>query len=103
MVALVQWVCGQLRSPAHVERSVPSAVSALSVLLTVRDVRPLVTRSGGVELLAPLLRSCTGPHNMQLHYEATLCVWLLTFHPPALAAMAQSGAVSGLVEAGGSY
>jgi hypothetical protein len=97
-VQLVHWLCRQLRAPAHAERAVPSVVSALSTLLAVRDVRPLVLRSGGVALLAPLLRSCTGPHNMQLHYEATLCVWLLTFHPPALAAMARSGAVMGLME-----
>ena len=97
-VQLVQWLCGQLRSPSHAERSVPSAVSALASLLAVRDVRPLVVRAGGVALLSPLLRSCSGPHNIQLHYEATLCVWLLTFHPPALAAMARTGAVTGLME-----
>ena len=31
-------------------------------------------------------------------YEATLCVWLLTFHPPALVAMARGGTVGGLME-----
>lgn len=96
--ALVQWLCGQLRTPSDAERSVPSAVSALSSLLTVREVRPLVARMGGVSLLAPLLRSCTGPHNIQELYEATLCMWLLTFCPPAVAAMARSGAVAGLME-----
>ena len=55
IVQLVQWCCARLRSPSHPRRAVPSAVSALAALLGVRDVRPLVTHSGGVELLAPLL------------------------------------------------
>ena len=55
IVQLVQWCCAQLSSPSHPTRAVPSVVSALAALLSVRDVRPLVTHSGGVELLAPLL------------------------------------------------
>lgn len=57
LVQLVQWCCAQLRKPSHPKRAVPSVVSALAALLGVRDVRPLVTHSGGVELLAPLLFS----------------------------------------------
>ena len=57
LVQLVQWCCAQLRKPSHPRRAVPSVVSALAALLGVRDVRPLVTHSGGVELLAPLLFS----------------------------------------------
>lgn len=98
IVQLTQWLCGQLRQPSHPERAVPSAVSALATLLGVRDARPLVTHSGGVALLTPLLRGAAGPHNMQMLYEAALCVWLLTFHPPALTAMARGGTVGGLME-----
>ena len=121
IVQLVQWCCAQLRSPSHPRRAVPSAVSALAALLGVRDVRPLVTHSGGVELLAPLLfassvRSSTlqmassaqeergsshspGPRrDVQLLYETSLCLWFLTFHPPALAAMRRGAFAEGLMD-----
>ena len=121
LVQLVQWCCAQLRSPSHPRRAVPSAVSALAALLGVRDVRPLVTHSGGVELLAPLLfassvRSSTlqmassaqeergsshspGPRrDVQLLYETSLCLWFLTFHPPALAAMRRGAFAEGLMD-----
>ena len=124
IVQLVQWCCAQLRSPSHPRRAVPSAVSALAALLGVRDVRPLVTHSGGVELLAPLLvassvrsstlqmassaqeergsglgHSPTRPRrDVQLLYETSLCLWFLTFHPPALAAMRRGAFAEGLMD-----
>ena len=82
----------------HLYGTVPSAVSALSSVLGIRETRGSVHRAGAVPLLAPLLRSCTGPHNMQLLYEATLCMWLLSFHPPAAAQMAVGAGALGLIE-----
>jgi hypothetical protein len=94
VVQLVQWMCAQLRSPSHATRSVPSVVAALASMLVVRDVRPLVTHSGGVELLAPLLlptsvasstlsayssQNEVPKRDVQLLYEVALCAWLLTY------------------------
>ena len=128
IVQLVQWCCAQLRSPSHPTRAVPSVVSALAALLGVRDVRPLVTHSGGVDLIAPLLyaTSVSGStlssnsqgrgdthadniithttsngapkHDVQLLYQVSLCCWLLTFHPPALAAMRRGSFIQGLMD-----
>ena len=48
------------RRPSHPSRSVLVAVSALSHLLRERNVRSLLLRSGGVQLLGPLMKSPTG-------------------------------------------
>ena len=53
---------------------------------------------GGVQLLAPLLRSGgAASHSQQLLYETTLCIWQLSFLQAAAEAMA-TGVVPGLVE-----
>lgn len=48
------------RRPSHPSRSVLVAVTALSHLLKERSVRSLFLRSGGVQLLGPLLKSPGG-------------------------------------------
>jgi hypothetical protein len=48
-------------------------------------------QAGGIALLAPLLRSCTGPTSSQLAYEICLCIWQLSYHQPALQAIAPAG------------
>lgn len=63
----------------------------LAVLLREKPVRAIFTSSGGVGLLAPLLAACTGPTHSQLAYEICLCVWQLSFHPPAVQAMSTTG------------
>ena len=35
---------------------------------------------------------------MQLLYETSLCLWFLTFHPPALAAMRRGAFAEGLMD-----
>ena len=101
MVQLTQWLCAQLARPSHASRALPAVVSALAVLLAVREARALVTHSGGVRLLgdattrfAPDPRDPEpAPHDVQALYESTLCLWFLTFHPPATREMARSGVV----------
>ena len=97
MVQLTQWLCAQLARPSHASRALPAVVSALAVLLAVREARALVTHSGGVRLLgdattrfAPDPRDPEpAPHDVQALYESTLCLWFLTFHPPATREMAR--------------
>eukprot|EP00878_Enallax_costatus_P027898 GHUV01030086.1.p1 GENE.GHUV01030086.1~~GHUV01030086.1.p1 ORF type:complete len:450 (+),score=138.79 GHUV01030086.1:518-1867(+) len=94
----VEWLCGQLRRPSNPTKAVPTAISALAVLLRDKPTRALFTQAGGVQLMGPLLRSCTGPTSSQLAYETCLCAWQLSFHKSALQALAASGAVKGLVD-----
>lgn len=94
VAAFVDWLCGQLRRPANPTRSVPCAAAALAALLRARSARALLTRAGGVQLLVPLLRSCGSPAASQLLYEVCLCLWQLSYHPPAAEAMAAAGARS---------
>ncbi|KAF6263123.1 vacuolar ATP synthase subunit H [Scenedesmus sp. NREL 46B-D3] len=98
ITSFVEWLCGQLRRPSNPPKSVPTAVSALAVLLRDKATRGLFTAAGGVGLLAPLLRSCTGPTSSQLAYEICLCIWQLSYHKPAVQALASSGVAKGLVE-----
>jgi V-type H+-transporting ATPase subunit H len=98
IASFVDWLCGQLRrypvsggAAARVPVQVPSAVSALAVLLREKPVRAIFTTSGGVALLAPLLAACTGPTHSQLAYEICLCIWQLSFHQAAVQAMATTG------------
>lgn len=107
ITSFIDWLCGQLRRHpvsnasggiTGVPKQVPSAVSALAVLLREKPLRAVFTQAGGVGLLGPLLRACTGPTSSQLAYEICLCVWQLSFHAPAVEAMATTGIVKGLVE-----
>lgn len=91
----VEWLCGQLRRPSNPTKAVPTSISALAVLLRDKPTRALFTQAGGVALLAPLLRSCTGPTSSQLAYEICLCAWQLSFHKPALQPLASSGELLG--------
>jgi V-type H+-transporting ATPase subunit H len=82
----IDWLCAQLRRPSHPARSVPTAVHALSRLLREQPLRAMLHRSGGVQLLAPLVAmppAGNGQLNIQLLYEATLCTWELSFHRAA--------------------
>lgn len=97
----VNWLCAQLRRPSHPSRSVLMAVSSLSHILRERSVRTLLLKNGGVPLLGPLLKLPSGgsPPNMQLLYEAALCIWQLTFLNEAAEVIANtSGVVASLVE-----
>lgn len=97
VTAALEWSLHQLRYPSSSTSSYPTIVRVLSTLLAERAIRPTFIRLGGVPLLMPLL-VVTQPPSIQLLYEATLCVWYLTFAPEAVAQMENSRAVSGLVE-----
>ncbi|BDA44912.1 V-type proton ATPase subunit H [Coccomyxa sp. Obi] len=104
LVTFVDWLTSQLRRPSHPGRSVPLAVGCLARMLREPAARALFTRASGASLLAPLLRGGAGsssaqpPPSHQLLYEAGLCVWQLTFYPPALQAMAGAHIVPSLVD-----
>lgn len=102
VLTFVDWLCGQLRRPTNAQRSVPTAVHCLSRLLREAAVRPIVHRAGAVQLLAPLVglpsSSGAGQLDIQLLYEATLCVWQLSYYQPAADLLASGSVVGGLVD-----
>ncbi|GAB4821778.1 hypothetical protein N2152v2_008824 [Parachlorella kessleri] len=89
MTTFVDWLCSQLRRPSHPSSSVPVTVHALSVVLREGPVRVMAQRAGAPALLAPLVAmpSNGSPLNVQLLYEAALCVWQLSFYKPAAEAL----------------
>lgn len=99
VVSFLDWLCSQLRRPSSPTKSVPVAVHSLATLLKEFAVRELFTRTGGVPLLAPLLRLQGIPSpNPQMVYDAGVCVWNLTYHAPAAHLMHNAGIIAGLVE-----
>lgn len=99
LVSFINWLCGQLRRPSNPQCSVPAAVSALGSLLKEAPVRELFTRTGGVQLLAPLLRGASAASpNQQLLYDAGLAAWQLTFYHSAAEIMGTTGLLTGFVE-----
>eukprot|EP00850_Spirogloea_muscicola_P005334 SM000024S07796 [mRNA] locus=s24:490867:493516:- [translate_table: standard] len=95
---LVEWLCGQLKQPAHAARAIPTAVSALTTLLREVPVRAMFVSADGVKLLAPLLSPASSQQYMQLLYETALCVWLLSFHDAAVNAIANTRILPRLIE-----
>ncbi|CAM6100948.1 unnamed protein product [Calypogeia fissa] len=95
---LVEWLSDQLRHPDHPTRATPTAVSSLATLLRERQVRSLFVKAGGVEPLADLVAPATNQQYIQLLYEATLSVWLLTFYDLAVEALTEAKVVPRLVE-----
>ncbi|GMH37353.1 hypothetical protein BSKO_05226 [Bryopsis sp. KO-2023] len=83
VLMFMDWLTSQLRRPTNATKSIPTAVFCLASLLRERGVRKLFHRAGGISLLAPILRSGVQAQslNIQLLYEATLCVWLLSYMP----------------------
>ncbi|CAD7697492.1 unnamed protein product [Ostreobium quekettii] len=95
----MDWLTSQLRRPTNSSRSVAVATTALAGLLRERGARKLFHKSGGVPLLAPLLRAgTTGQRvNVQLLYEACLCVWLLSYMRETVKAIKDCGIARYLV------
>lgn len=81
------------RRPSNPTKSVPIAVLSLARLLKEREVRVLFFKAGGVTLLAPLLKNVSSASNVQLLYETALCLWQLSYHPPAAEAIVTAGAL----------
>lgn len=95
---LVEWLSDQLKHPDHPTRATPTAVSSLATLLREREVRSLFVKTGGVTSLAELVSPATNQQYIQLLYEATLSVWLLTFYDPAIEALTEAKVVPRLVD-----
>ncbi|KAL3683438.1 hypothetical protein R1sor_001460 [Riccia sorocarpa] len=95
---LVDWLCTQLKKPAHPNRAIPTAVSSLATLFREQKVRALFVESRGVKSLVQLITPASKQEEIQLLYEATLSVWLLTFYEPAHQALADTNIASQLVE-----
>lgn len=98
LASLVDWLSRQLMHPDHPTRSVPTAVSALATLLREREVRSLFVKTGGVAPLTELISPASNQQYIQLLYEATLSVWLLTFYDLAVEALTDAKVVPRLVD-----
>ncbi|CAM6042900.1 unnamed protein product [Sphagnum compactum] len=96
--SLVDWLISQLRTPSHPTRGIPMAVSSLATLLRLSKVRAMFVRADGIRLLAPLITPAVTQQHIQLLYEASLCLWLLSFHEAAIDAFSTSRVVPRLVE-----
>ncbi|XP_024386127.1 probable V-type proton ATPase subunit H [Physcomitrium patens] len=96
--SLVDWLISQLRSPAHPTRGVPMAVSSLATLLRIPRVRIMFIKAEGTKLLAPLITPLTNQQSIQLLYEVTLCIWLLSFVDSAVEAFSSAKVLPRLVE-----
>uniref|UniRef100_A0A6M2EDD8 V-type proton ATPase subunit H n=1 Tax=Populus davidiana TaxID=266767 RepID=A0A6M2EDD8_9ROSI len=95
---LVEWLCAQLKKPSHPIRSIPTAISCLSTLLKEPVVRSLFVQLDGVKLLIPLICPASTQQSIQLLYETSLCVWLLSYYEPAIEYLATSRTLPRLVD-----
>ncbi|KAH9325742.1 hypothetical protein KI387_005920, partial [Taxus chinensis] len=95
---LVEWLCNQLRRPSHPSRGMPTAVSSLAMLLREPLVRSLFVKADGMKILTSLISPASAQHYIQLLYEASLCIWLLSFYAAAMDALAASRTLPRLVE-----
>uniref|UniRef100_A0A7N0UBV5 Vacuolar proton pump subunit H n=1 Tax=Kalanchoe fedtschenkoi TaxID=63787 RepID=A0A7N0UBV5_KALFE len=95
---LVDWLCAQLKNPSHPSRGVPTAVSCLATLLREPVVRSSFVQADGVKLLVPLITPASTQQSIQLLYETSLCVWLLSFYEPAIEFLATSRALPRLID-----
>uniref|UniRef100_A0A0D6QWH8 V-type proton ATPase subunit H n=1 Tax=Araucaria cunninghamii TaxID=56994 RepID=A0A0D6QWH8_ARACU len=95
---LVEWLCNQLRRPAHPSRGIPTAVSSLATLLREPVVRMLFVKADGIKLLTPLISPASGQQYVQLLYETCLCIWLLSYCDAAVDALAATRTLARLVE-----
>jgi len=95
---LLDWIVGQLKSPSHPTRGIPTAVSSLTTLLRVTKVRAMFVKADATKLLAPLITPATSQQSIQLLYETMLCIWLLSFYDGAVEAFSTGRVLPRIVE-----
>jgi len=91
---LLRWSIEQIRRPNSYEAHV--AVSLLQALTTKDDYRIAFTKAGGLTLLIEILKSQTS--NLQLLYETTYVVWLLTYNQNISNNLVDTGLIKALVD-----
>ncbi|GBG68832.1 hypothetical protein CBR_g3526 [Chara braunii] len=94
----VTWLCSQLRHSSHTSKAVAGAVNCLSVLLREVAVRAMFIRQEGLKYLSVLITPASSLQQMQLLYEAILCVWLLTFYEGAAQQFGSTQVIPGLID-----
>ncbi|WOL14317.1 putative V-type proton ATPase subunit H [Canna indica] len=95
---LLDWLCFQLKSPSHPNRSVPLAINCLANLLREHSVRISFVQADGVKLLIPLISPASTQQSIQLLYETCLCIWLLSYYDAAIDYLATTRVMPRLVE-----
>lgn len=91
---LLRWAIEQLRRPTSYEAHV--AVSLLQALATKDEYRVAFANAGGLQLLIEILK--TQQANIQLLYEATFVVWLLTYNERIADSVADTGLIKTLAD-----
>ncbi|CAI5537052.1 unnamed protein product [Closterium sp. Naga37s-1] len=94
----IAFLCHQLTRPVHPVRAVPAAITALATTLRDVSARSIFAKADGVRLLLPYIAPVAGQNQMQLLYEAVLCLWLLSFHEPSLEAIRQARILPRLID-----
>ncbi|CAI6009933.1 unnamed protein product [Closterium sp. NIES-65] len=87
-----------LTRPVHPVRAMPAAITALATTLRDVSARSIFAKADGVRLLLPYIAPVAGQNQMQLLYEAVLCLWLLSFHEPSLEAIRQARILPRLID-----
>ncbi|XP_009415033.2 probable V-type proton ATPase subunit H [Musa acuminata AAA Group] len=95
---LLDWLCSQLKTPSHPNRSVPMAINCLAILLREPWVRVSFIQSDGVKLIIPLISPASSQQSIQLLYETCLCIWLLSYYDAAVDYLATTRVLPRLVE-----
>jgi len=91
---LLRWTIDQLRKPISYEAHV--AVSLLQALTAKDEYRVAFYNAGGLPLLTEILK--TQQTNLQLLYEATFVMWLLTYNERISISVADTGLIKVLVD-----
>ncbi|CAI5935163.1 unnamed protein product [Closterium sp. NIES-65] len=94
----IAFLCHQLTRPVHPVRAMPAAITALATTLRDVSARSIFAKADGVRLLLPYIAPVAGQNQMQLLYEAVLCLWLLSFHEPSLEAIRQARILPRLID-----
>lgn len=99
---LLRWAIEQIRRPNSYEAHV--AVSLLQALATKDEYRIAFANAGGLALLIEILKTQsneilkTQQANLQLLYEATFVVWLLTYNEKIANSVADTGLIKALAD-----
>eukprot|EP00238_Polyblepharides_amylifera_P015406 CAMPEP_0196600698 /NCGR_PEP_ID=MMETSP1081-20130531/95526_1 /TAXON_ID=36882 /ORGANISM="Pyramimonas amylifera, Strain CCMP720" /LENGTH=490 /DNA_ID=CAMNT_0041926549 /DNA_START=95 /DNA_END=1567 /DNA_ORIENTATION=- len=105
LATLLDWITQQLRvgpgvgvAGAGAGRRGALCVWSLACLLRDRPVRAMLLPRGGLSLLTPFLTPPTSPPQLQVLYEAAVCVWMMSFLPSAAETFFNARALPALVE-----
>eukprot|EP00741_Cyanophora_paradoxa_P012481 tig00020610_g12060.t1 len=90
---IMNWVMNNLNNGQTSDAVLTAVTGALMHLLRIPAARATFLQSRGLTLLVALLKS----NSMQLTYQTTFCLWVLSYQKEAIPAFAEAQVVPGLV------